>query len=182
MDRSVSSIFLILFLPTLLATSCTHVVGGSAVMDQVVERSRRQENPVTREYPLGKDELWQMVMTVCEKELGIHSSNEENGSIETEWITEEYRPEETPPGFLEKMRSSGAPTSPNEVRWCGMKHKFLILILDLPGDRSRIEVRAGIKGYNYGYQMWRWWNSKGTLERAFLEDIEMELQSTTLED
>lgn len=164
MNHRISSRFLILIMAGLLVTGCTHVISGSAVIDQVVEKSRMQENPVAREYPVLRDELWQVTLEICIKDFGIHSSNMELGSIETEWKTDKYRPKQTPPGFLEKMKNCGAPTSPNEVKWCGMRHKFLILILPLPGERSRIEVQARISGYNYGYGMWRWWNSKGTLE------------------
>ncbi len=177
MGRNLRNALLVALVTNVLGANCT-LTGGSVVTDQAVEKSRRQENPVTREYPLERHELWQMTMVFCGKEFGVHSSNKKDGSIETKWIAEEYRPEETPPGFLEKMRSCGAPTSPNEVKWCGMRHKFLILILALPGERSRIEVEARIQGYNYGYQMWRWWNSKGTLERLFLGEIQKDIPVT----
>jgi uncharacterized lipoprotein len=177
MNSSLRSVLLVLVVVEAMVATCT-LTCSSVVTDRIVEKSRWQENPVTQEYPLERDELWQMAMMFCGKEFGVHSSDKEDGSIETEWITEEYRPEETPPGFLEKMKSCGAPTSPNEVKWCGMRHKFLILILPLTGERSRIEVEARIQGYNYGYQMWRWWNSKGTLERLLLSEIEKSIQVT----
>jgi len=144
---------------------------------QLEDSIRKKENWVIKIYPYSQEDMWRASFLSCEKRgYKIKEYDKSNGFIETGWKNEKYSPSVTPPDFVNKMKQYGSPIDPGNIKWTGMRYKLTIFAIQLTTDKTRVRVQARMDGFSYsGSQMWRWWNSNGTLEEYFLLQLEKEL-------